>query len=118
MFFNPNPDFVSFLVAKRNCLYSTVFHISPHRNFFECEKEVNASQYQGVYYHKQTGKWYARLNLQGQKQKWGGYFNDELDAAKKLNQICEELEIPLQNPGITGMPNQQVLRFDEFNMTT
>jgi hypothetical protein len=43
-----------------------------------------------------------------QRQKWGGYFNDELDAAKRLNQLCEELEISLQNPGITGMPNQQV----------
>jgi len=32
-------------------------------------KKMNASQYKGVYYHNQTGKWYARLYLRvGKKQ--------------------------------------------------
>ena len=47
------------------------------------------------------------MNQKGYKQKYGGLFYDELDAAKRVNQLCKELEIPLQNPGITGEPNQQ-----------
>merc|ERR1712034_14759 len=38
---------------------------------------------------------------------YGGYFENELDAAKRVNQLCEELEIPLQNPEISGVPNEQ-----------
>jgi hypothetical protein len=34
-------------------------------------------------------------------------FKDELDAAKRVNQLCEELGIPLQNPTISAIPNQQ-----------
>ena len=34
-------------------------------------------------------------------------FKDELDAAKRANQLCEELKIPLQNPEISAIPNQQ-----------
>merc|ERR1712096_268207 len=41
------------------------------------------------------------------KTKHGGYFKDELDAAKRMNQLCEELGIPLQNPEISATPNQQ-----------
>jgi len=70
-------------------------------------KKMNASQYKGVYYHNQTDKWYARLYLRVGKNKYGGYFNNELDAAQRVNQLCEELKIRLKNPGITGMPNQQ-----------
>ena len=39
---------------------------------------------------------------------YGGYFNDELDAAKKVNQWCDELGINVKNPGINGVPNEQV----------
>jgi len=42
----------------------------------------------------------------GQKQTYGGVFTDELDAAKRANQLCEELEIPLQNPKISTITNQ------------
>ena len=34
-------------------------------------------------------------------------FKDELDAGKRVNQLCKELEIPLKNPEISGIPNQQ-----------
>ena len=37
----------------------------------------------------------------------GGTFNDELDAAKRVNQLCEEMGIPYKNPGISATPNQQ-----------
>ena len=38
---------------------------------------------------------------------FGGYFKDELDAAKRVNQLCEKLGNPAQNPEISAMPNQQ-----------
>jgi len=65
------------------------------------------SQYKGVYWHKQIRKWYVLIFSKGQKGKYGGYFSDELDAAKRVNQICQELGIPLQNPEISATPNQQ-----------
>merc|ERR1712034_202842 len=65
------------------------------------------SQYKGVYWNRQSGKWHALVSLKGSKQIYGGNFNDELDAAKKANQLCEELGISLQNPTISTIPNQQ-----------
>merc|ERR1712034_133575 len=64
------------------------------------------SQFKGVYWHKQSRQWCAHLNLKRRIQKCGGYFNDELDAAKAVNQLCEELQISPYNPEVTGMPNQ------------
>jgi len=65
------------------------------------------SQYRGVWYDKQTCTWKVIVFLKGQKKKYGGQFNDELDAAKRVNQLCEELGIPQKNPTISAMPNQQ-----------
>merc|ERR1711925_52677 len=47
------------------------------------------------------------LSIKGEKQKAGGYFHDELEAGKKVNQLCEEFGIPLRNPEISTIPNQQ-----------
>merc|ERR1712034_300891 len=70
------------------------------------KKREKTSQYKGVYGHK-NGKWLVHMSLKGKQQKYGGYFREELDAAKKVNQLCEEMEIPLQNPGISAIPTQQ-----------
>jgi len=70
-------------------------------------KKENTSQYKGVHLLKRTGKWYARLWLNTGENKYGGTFTNEIDAAKRVNQLCEEFEIPPQNPGIKGIPNQQ-----------
>merc|ERR1711925_64605 len=70
-------------------------------------KGVHCSRYKGVYWHKQTEKWYVLIYPKGKNRKYGGTFKDELDAGKRVNQICEELRIPLQNPGINAIPNQQ-----------
>ena len=72
-----------------------------------CEKSEKISQYKGVHWHKQIGKWYAKLQLKAGEQKFGGTFNDELDAAKRVNQLCEKLGIPAQNPEVSAIPNQQ-----------
>merc|ERR1712034_245193 len=42
----------------------------------------------------------------GGEMKYGGSFSDEVDAAKRVNQLCEELGIPEKNPGIGTMPNR------------
>jgi len=71
------------------------------------ENDQKASQYKGVYWSKQIGKWYVLIFPKGQKPKYGGRFKDELEAAKGVNQLCEELGIPLKNPKISAIPNQQ-----------
>ena len=74
---------------------------------FVCEKKERISQYKGVTWHKNRNKWYVQLRVKGEKQKYGGMFNDELDAARRANQLCQEFGVPLQNPTISGIPNQR-----------
>ena len=57
--------------------------------------------------HKRSGKWKTQLSLKGKMQKYGGIFINEMDAAKRVNQLCEELGIPLQNTGISAIPTHQ-----------
>jgi len=71
------------------------------------QRKEKTSQFKGVYWAKYDKKWRVQLCLKGRIKKYGGYFNDELDAAKKVNQLCEDLRIPLQNPECNAMPNQQ-----------
>ena len=81
------------------------------KNYFVCVFEVKetTSQYRGVFYHKQTRKWGALVSLKGQKKMYGGIFKYELDAAKRVNEICEELGTPRQNPKICTITNLQYL---------
>merc|ERR1712034_204366 len=71
------------------------------------QKREKTSQYKGVYFYKPRKLWRARMRSNEGKLKFGGNFKDELDAGKRVNQLCEELGIPLQNPEISTMPNQQ-----------
>merc|ERR1712034_268929 len=87
-------------IPPRNPEISTI----PYEQY---EKKEKTSQFKGVHWHKDRRKWVARIYPKGLKQKFGGYFEDELDAAKKVNQLCQELEIPPPNPDINAMPNQQ-----------
>merc|ERR1712034_73165 len=41
-------------------------------------------------------------------KKCGGSFNNELNAAKRVNQLCCELGIPEKNLNISGIQNQQL----------
>ena len=74
---------------------------------FACEKTEKTSQYKGVSWHRKRKKWCVLIYPKGQKPKYGGDFDDELDAAKRVNQLCEEFGIPPQNPTISAIPNQQ-----------
>merc|ERR1712034_109589 len=64
------------------------------------KKEKITSQYKGVCWDTKSRKWRVQLSLKGEKPKYGGYFKDELDAAKRANQLCDELGIALWNPEI------------------
>ena len=79
--------------------------------FFEkinvCEKDEKKSQYKSVYWNRERQKWHVLIKPKGQKLKTGGYFKDELDAVKRVNQLREELGIPLQNPETSAKPNQK-----------
>jgi hypothetical protein len=74
---------------------------------FACEKKEKTSQYKGVSWHRRMRKWIVRITLKGQAPKYGGYFEDELDAAKRVNELCAEFGIPFLNPEIGAIPNQQ-----------
>jgi hypothetical protein len=69
---------------------------------------MQTSQYTGVSWHDRSKKWCVQFKLKGEKQKYGGVYIEELDAAKKVNQLCEEFGIPPKNPVISVMPNQPV----------
>jgi len=71
------------------------------------QKKEKTSLYKGVSWHRERKKWRVQIRLKGGKIKSGGYFNTELNAAKRVNQLCEELCIPLQNPTINAIPNQE-----------
>merc|ERR1712034_85219 len=76
----------------------------PHQPWQAKEK---TSQYKGVTWHKRCKKWYVALRSKNGKLKFGGYFSDELDAAKRVNQFCKELGIPHKNHEISAKPNRQ-----------
>ena len=66
----------------------------------EYQKFFNAlSRYSGVSWSSKYQKWIARLYVE-QKQIYGGIFDNEIDAAKRVNGICDGLNIPHKNPGI------------------
>jgi len=64
------------------------------------------SQYKGVCWNPEREKWYVDIEFKGKKASWSGLFKDELDAAKRVNQICENLKIPHLNPGIGSNLNE------------
>merc|ERR1712034_72119 len=67
------------------------------------KKHHNIKEFTGTEKEK---KWCARLRLKDGKVKFGGYFNAELDAGKRVNQLCEDLGILPHNPGVVQMPTQ------------
>jgi len=79
------------------------------------KKEQKISLYDGVYWHVETGKWYAHLSLSSGERKYGGIFDEELDAAKKVNHLCEELGIAPLNPGASRIHNFDFLFLPAIN---
>jgi hypothetical protein len=70
------------------------------RILFICKKKEKTSKYKGVYWKSEKGKWYVMMCLKGNRKNYGGCFSDELEAAKRVNQLCKKFGIPIQNHGI------------------
>merc|ERR1712034_268390 len=64
-----------------------------------------ASKYKGVSWNEKRNLWQAEFQSNGKTIK--SYFNNEFDAAKKLNKLCNKMGIRLQNPKICEIQNQQ-----------
>ena len=62
--------------------------------------------YEGLSWNKNRRKWYVVLYLKGKLPKFGGSFNHELDAAKKVNDLCQENGLAIKNPGINKTLNK------------
>merc|ERR1711977_559444 len=66
--------------------------------------ETIKSQYKGVVWSKLNNKWHVLVCVGNYKTISGGYWTDELDAAKKVNQICEENGLQHKNEDIGAVP--------------
>jgi len=62
------------------------------------------SKYTGVYWHKDAKKWQTRL-MHNKKRYSGGYFDNEEQAAMKINLLCDKNGIEHKNPMIIIKPD-------------
>jgi len=52
------------------------------------------------------------------KRYYGGYFDEQIEAAKRVNQLCDELGIPRKNPEVNAIPNPKVIEhFTVYSLT-
>jgi hypothetical protein len=70
-----------------------------------CEVTHFTSKYKGV---SRNGQLWAVTIFFNSRRINGGRYCDELDAAKRVNQLCDKLKIAQKNPGIGSMPNPKV----------
>jgi hypothetical protein len=73
-------------------------------NVFEITQST--SMYDGVSWNEKRNQWQAEFYSHGKKRK--SYFDNEIDATKKLNKLCGKIEILPQNFETCEIPNQQV----------
>jgi hypothetical protein len=71
------------------------------------EEKEKTSEYKGVHWDTRFGAWKTQLHLPNKRQKFGGYFKNEYDAAKRVNQLCEEFGYAVKNP-IREIPNHVI----------
>jgi len=70
-------------------------------------KQTQSSKYKGVNWVKKSRKWRAYIYL-GDSFKQGGTYNNQLDAAKRVNQMCDEFKIKRKNPDVNASPNPDI----------
>jgi len=63
------------------------------------------SKYIGVFWSKDCRKWKAQLKHKRQNY-YGGYFDNEEQAAMKVNLLCDKYETDRKNPTITVAPDE------------
>ena len=49
-----------------------------------------------------------------QKKYEGGHYDNEIDAAKRVNQLCDGLEIERKNPGVDATPTPKIRVIKNF----
>jgi len=76
----------------------------------EEKRKEQTSKYKGVYWHKVLATWIVYPYLKD-GHKYGGLFKDQLDAGKRVNQMCEEAGISPKNPEISRMTNPKCQHF-------
>jgi len=64
----------------------------------------STSKYIGVSSEKENNTWRVVIYV-GKEAKFGGRFDNELDAAKRVNQMCDEFKLERKNPEVNGIPN-------------
>ena len=73
-------------------------------NCFEATQST--SNYKGVSWNTKRKLWQAELSFNSKTSK--SYFENEFDAAKKINQLYKNMGMLSKNPELSEIPNQQV----------
>jgi len=99
------------LNAQTKKIYQFLNSEKEKKEMAEERRKAQTSEYEGVYWHKGLGNWIIYIKLYSEDgQKWeikyGGIFNDELEAAMSVNQMCVKERIPLKNPGLIVSPGK------------
>ena len=76
-------------------------------NLYETTNGVS-KLYSGVIWAQSDRRWLAAVYICKNKKYYGGYFFEEIEAAKRVNQICDELGNEHKNPGVDAMPKPHV----------
>ena len=66
----------------------------------------STSNYKEISWDEKRQLWKAEFSFNGKISK--SYFENELDAVKRINQLCKNIGIPSKNPELPEIPNQQV----------
>ena len=70
------------------------------------EPTQSTSKYEGVSWNEKRQLWKAEFYFNEKTTK--SYFQNELDAAKRITQLCEKMKIPSKNPELMKILNQRV----------
>ena len=73
-------------------------------NSFEATQSTWKNE--GVSWNEKRNLWQTEFYINGKKHK--SFFDNEFDASKELNELCEKITIPLQHPDICEIKNQLV----------
>ena len=78
-----------------------------------CEVHNKTLRYTGVIWNKRTKKWQVQLNHDKKKYN-GGYFNNKEDASMRVNQLCDNIGIQLEEHEIRAIKNvnNKIILFD------
>ena len=77
-------------------------------NACEMKRVGKTSQYSGVCWIKHMNRWGADIIFKKQHKK--SYHANEIEAARRVNQYCDDFGINRRNPDVDSMPNKGVIQ--------